>query len=69
MSEKHDVPASAEGKPELKTVEFLQDESSRYYVAHFESQSKEWRENRRKKLLRKIDMRLLPSLVLVTMDE
>lgn len=66
MSEKPDV-ATAEDRstPNVLATEALQDEASRAMVAHFESQSHEWRREKRRALLKKIDARLLPLLILM----
>lgn len=74
MSEKPEVSTADERPsstspttpaPATKTVEALQDETSRAHIALFESQDAAWRAAKRKALLRKIDSRLLPFLVIM----
>lgn len=66
MSEKPEV-ATAEDHSASNALaaEALQDESSRALISHFESQSDEWRQEKSKALLRKVDLRLLPFLIVM----
>ncbi|KAK0392926.1 hypothetical protein NLU13_2420 [Sarocladium strictum] len=49
----------------VKAAEALQDEASRALISHFEQQTQDWRQQKRKALIRKIDLRLLPFLILM----
>lgn len=66
MSEKPDTTTAEDrSATNVKAAEALQDESSRALIAHFEQQGPEWRHAKRKALLRKIDARLLPFLIVM----
>jgi MFS family permease len=66
MSEKPDTTTAEDrSATNVKAAEALQDESSRALIHHFEQQGPEWRHTKRKALLRKIDARLLPFLIVM----